>query len=107
MLKRIIILIAMVAGIACAANGYCTEFMVWNPATKDTLVHFSTKAPGLPELNSTYWDGICTYDTGWTAKIVTWECNHIYKIKDGKATKTVHNGSSSLNPYTFFCKAKI
>lgn len=80
----------------------CSEFLVWNPATRDTLFAFARKA----EDKSTK-DGSCYYNSGWTAKVVEWHCQNMYLTQDGKSTfQKDHRGSISLNPYQFFCRSR-
>lgn len=99
---RILLLILVLASLSLSKSGTCSEFFVWNPATKDTLIHFSQVAPNQPKIL-----GECYINTGWTAKVVEWHCQNMYLVQDTTSTfHKEHDGSMSLNPYMYFCKSR-
>lgn len=102
-MRLIIAFILVIAVCSVYANdGYCKEFVIWNPATKDTLMHFHRKASD-PMTK----DGSCHCNTGWTAKVVTWHCQNMYLTKDGKSTfHKSHEASMTLKPYHVYCRSK-
>lgn len=63
---RLIIAFILVISLcsAYAKDEHCKELVIWNPATKDTLMHFHRKASDLMTK-----DGSCYYNTGWTARL--------------------------------------
>ena len=87
---------------AYSKDEHCKELVIWNPATKDTLMHFHRKASDLMTK-----DGACYYNTGWTAKVVTWHCQNMYLTKDGNSTfQKSHEASMTLKPYHVYCRSK-
>ena len=98
------LIIAFLLSIAvCSAyskDGTCKELIVWNQTPNDTLFHFTRKASDLMTK-----DGACYFNTGWTAKVITWHCKNMYLNKNGKSTfQKNHEGSISLRPHNeFYC----
>lgn len=94
-------LLAFTVCSAYAKSGNCKDFVVWNPATKDTLMHFHRNASD-PMTK----DGGCYFNSGWTAKVIKWHCKNMYITQDGKSTfHSNHEGSMSLKPYHFYCQS--
>ena len=96
------LLLALTICSSYAAEGYCKEFIVWNPTKNDTLFHFKRNPS-----DKTTQDGECHYNSGFTAMVVRWTCQNMYLTKDGTyALQKRHEGSISLHPFEFYCHSK-
>lgn len=101
-MRNILLGLMLFLGVSWSKSGTCSEFFVWNPSTKDTLIHFSQVAPHQPKIL-----GECYINTGWTAKVVEWHCRNMYLVQYTTSTfHKEHVGSMSLNPYMYFCKSR-
>lgn len=94
-------LLALTVCSGYAHEGNCRKLVIWNPTSKDTLIHFHRKAS-----DKITKDGACYYNTGWTAKVVRWHCKNMYLTKEGKSTfQTNHEGAMTLKPYHVYCQS--
>ncbi len=55
MFRITILALTLLISSAFAKSGHCTEFLVWNPATRDTLFSFVRKAEDKSTTEGFYW----------------------------------------------------
>ena len=96
-MKTLLILVCLLAGYGLAESGTCHQFTVWNPATKDTLVHyFSAGEP----------NGYCWFGTSIFGKTIRWECRKMAKRTEKGREVVSENGQLSYKNLAYYCASR-
>ncbi len=97
------IIIGLLASYAVSSAARCTDFVIINITTGDTLVHFAQK--GVEKNSQISVNGRCRYDTDWFGSGVQWKCRDMYLIQENKSKLvSVRSGEFSQKQFTFTCE---
>lgn len=97
------LIIGLFAACSFSAAARCTDFVIINISTGDTLAHFAQK--GIGKNSPVSVNGRCNYVTDFFGSGVQWKCRDMYLIKDDKSKMmTVRSGEFSQKQFTFTCE---
>ena len=102
-IKKIIIGLLASYAVSFALQTHCTDFVIINISSGDTLAHFAQK--GIEKNSQISVNGRCRYDTDWFGSGVQWKCRDMYLIQENKSKLvSVRSGEFSQKQFTFTCE---